>query len=101
MFPDQIECCRAIASAMSRAVPEPWETVRAIAGLDEDSVDLLIEYRPRGRAEFTGNIPHIPMLARYFHELAPLVSSPDKGLFRRCVFTVQKDGRYNANYEYA
>lgn len=40
------------------------------------------------------------MLARYFYELARLVSTEEKGLFKRCEFTLDRNGRFDANYTY-
>ena len=40
------------------------------------------------------------MLARYFYELARLVSTKEKGLFKECEFTLLSDGKYDAHFTY-
>lgn len=35
------------------------------------------------------------MLARYFYELAGMVSTEEKGLFKRCIFTLKSNSQIN------
>jgi len=38
------------------------------------------------------------MLARYFYELARLVSAEERGLFKTCTFLLQSGGEYDAQF---
>jgi hypothetical protein len=46
------------------------------------------------------DLPDVPMLGIWFYQLARLVSTEEKGFYKRCVFTLTQDGEYKANYEY-
>ncbi len=40
------------------------------------------------------------MLARNFYELARLLSTEKKGLFKSCIFKLYPSGKYDASYTY-
>ena len=86
--------------ALVRSISEAWEEIRLIADFDEDSVNVMILYRPRGKADFSGNVVGVNELSRYLFELPELVSTPEKGLPTKCIFTVHVDGRYKADFTY-
>lgn len=99
MFSDQVACYEAIGIALQRAIPEPWSSIDVEAELDENSVDLLVMYDPAGRVG-RGNIPDVPMLARYFFELSRLVSAAEKGFFKSCRYRLEQGGKYHAEFTY-
>jgi hypothetical protein len=99
-FKDQLECCAAIASFLARAIHEPWLDVTVSCELDGEVVTITKTYAP----VIGGNrkdIPFIPELGECFYRLAHLVSTERKGLFHVCNFTLERDGKYNANYKYS
>jgi hypothetical protein len=100
VFNDQIECNEAIARGMIRSVHEPWEEICLETDLDGNSTNLVLIYRPAGDDEFSGNVIPDIKLAGYMFELSRLVSTPEKGFFKRCIFTVHSDGRYKADFTY-
>ncbi len=100
LFSDVVECQEAIAMALVRSIREAWEEIRLVADFYEDSVNIMIVYRPAGKADFSGNVIGVNELSRYLFELPELVSTPEKGLPKKCIFTVHIDGRYKADFTY-
>jgi hypothetical protein len=99
MFKGPIECYEAIGATLAKSVPEEWLDIKAEIALDGTRVDAVVSYT-RASGTDVGYLTGVPMLARYFHELANLVSSEEKGLFKRCLFTLQRSGKYDAQFTY-
>jgi hypothetical protein len=99
MFRDQFECYQAIGSALATAAKKPWDAIKAEITLDGSRVDAVVTFVEPGSG-VTGYLTGVPMLARYFYELACLVSTEEKGLFKHCVFTLDRSGRYDSKFTY-
>jgi hypothetical protein len=99
MFKDQIECYQAIGSALATAAKNPWNSIKAEIALQDCEVEAVVSYIDAGSGA-TGYLTGVPMLARYFYELARLVSTEEKGFFKRCVFTMDRSGRYETKFVY-
>lgn len=99
MFKDSIECYQAIGQSLAKAVTQKWQEIEVAVTLDGSRVDTVVSYRspPSGTISYVAGVP---MLARYFHELARLVSSEDKGLYKQCTFKLFPNGHYDANFTY-
>jgi hypothetical protein len=98
-FRDQLECEQAVGEALAAAVPEAWLRIDVDAvAVAADVMDLGVEYtRTCGEKRGLG---YVPRLADYFFELRQLVSSEEKGLFKRCRFVLEPDGRFRAEFSY-
>lgn len=99
MFKDSIECYQAIGQSLAKAVPQEWQEIEVAVTLEGSRVDTVVSYRSLP----SGTISHVagvPMLARYFHELAHLVSSEDKGFYKQCKFKLFSNGHYDADFTY-
>lgn len=97
-FKDQIECYQAIAAALSNAAPRGWVDIKADIALDGVRVDAVVSYtEASGRS---GHLTGVPMVARYFYELARLISTEEKGLFKKCAFSLASSGKYDAKFTY-
>jgi len=95
--PDQIAYYQAIGKALSGAAPAGWSSIEANVTLAGSRVDAIVSYEaPQGPSYLTG----IPMLARNFYELARLISTEEKGLFKSCTFKLHSSGKYDASYTY-
>lgn len=68
-------------------------------GKNFSQVDAVVSYIDADSGAI-GYLTGVPMLARYFYELARLVSTEEKGLFKHCVFTLDRNGRYDTNFVY-
>lgn len=99
-FQDPIECYERIGFLLSGAVAEPWQDIRVEVELDESAVHMSSDYGPLGSTGERKEIDYVPGLGRCFYDLARLVSTPEKGLYKKCVFTLTEDGRYNTTFEY-
>ena len=96
-FPDQLTCYKAIGAALSKAAPSGWSSIQADIVLSGSKVDAVVSYQaPTG----SGHLVGVPMLARYFHELARLVSTEEKGLFKSCSFKLEQSGQYHTDFSY-
>ena len=99
MFDDAISCYEAIAATLSKAAPSDWDEIRVEIKLNDTQIDAVVTCilpSASGVSYLTG----VPMLARYFYELARLVSTEEKGLFKTCDFALIKDGQYDAKFSY-
>jgi hypothetical protein len=98
-FGTQFECYQAIGSLIASAIEEPWDDARVDAELDGIEITLIKTYLPKGGGK-RRDIPFIPTLGECFYRLARLVSSEDKGLFKKCTFTLHSDGKYSTDFVY-
>lgn len=99
IFRDQIECYQAIGSTLATAVKTPWSSIKAEIALKGSQVDAVVSYIDADSGAI-GYLTGVPMLARYFYELARLVSTEENGLFKHCVFTLDRNGCYDTNFVY-
>lgn len=104
---NHIECSEAIAAHLVRNVPAPWRRIEVLVKIDydDDMVSTQCTYYPSARdveKRFFGieDAHENVDFARSFKELAHLTSTPELGLFKRCKFTLEPDGKHRAEYEY-
>jgi len=98
MFQDPIECYEAIANELVKAVQSDWNSIEVEARVTgSSSINVKLIYcDKRG----VNGVANVLMLPRYFFELAKLVSTKDKGLYKSCVFKLYPDGRYDTKFTY-
>ena len=99
MFTDHIACYEAIGKALVSASPRGWSKIDVDVTLDGDRTDIVVACH-RSRLGAPTHLVGVPMLASYFHELAELVSTKDKGLYKTCKFTLDADGKFDAKFSY-
>lgn len=106
-FSDHIECSQAIATHLVRNVPAPWRKIEVAVDIvhEEEMVTTeCIYYPPASDAEkeWFGieDAYENVLFGNCFIDLAHLTSTPEQGLFKRCKFTLEPDGKYRAEYEY-
>lgn len=98
MNKDSLEFYQQIGELLVNAIPEPWTAIEVEALAHESSIDLLVMYDDRvGNKR---NIEYVPMLARAFFDLAQAVSDEKKGLYRKCIFKLGRDGDFKADFVY-
>lgn len=100
MFKDAVECYQAVGQALVAAAKTDWDTIVADITLDGERVDAVVSYWSKGNSAPAGYLSGVPMLARCFYELARLVSTEEKGLFKKCTFTLRSDGKYSTDFVY-
>lgn len=100
MFSDPIECYEAIGNALSDAAKEMWDRIVLDATLDGVRVDVVVSCWRNEESQAIGYLTGIPRLASYIYDLSRLVSTEEKGLFKKCIFTLQKSGKFNVEFEY-
>ncbi len=90
MFRDPVECYQAIADELVQVVKEPWTRIDVEVKLTgASSVNTKITYLKSDGEK--GSTFDVIMLPRYFFELAKLVSTEEKGLYKRCEFVLKAD----------
>jgi len=105
-YSNYIECSEAIASYLMCNVPAPWRSIEALVEIDHEDemvTSELIYYPDQTGAKDWFAIhdgEEDAEFAACFRQLARLVSTPERGLFSKCKFTLQPDGRYRTEYEY-
>lgn len=106
-YSNHIECSEAIATHLVRNVPAQWRLIEVLVDIvheDEMVTTECIYYPPASRAkkEWFGidNAYENVEFGRCFIQLAHLTSTPERGLFKRCKFTLESDGKYRTEYEY-
>lgn len=100
MFSNPIECYQAIGNSLSGAAKEPWDRIVLDATLDDTRVDVVVGCWRNGETEAFLHLTGVPRLARFIYELARLVSTEEKGLFKKCIFTLYKGGKFNVDFVY-
>jgi|SRR5215831_2091088 len=105
-FTDQKECLEAIGRALLKGVPEPWTQIDAlIERRGNGLIGYELSYRPERDPSLVepfvvGNAAAGVDFADCFNQLARLISTPEKGLFRDCIYQIKRDGKYTADYKY-
>jgi hypothetical protein len=97
-FKDQTECYGAIGAALASASPKGWRYIEAAITLEGLRVDALITYTDALGQQ--GYLTGIPRLASHFYDLARLVSTEEKGLYKNCVFKLYESGKYETQFGY-
>lgn len=100
MFRDPLECYQAIGAALAGAARQPWDRIVVEAELDEESVDAVVACWRDGADKPGEYLTGVPRLASHIYDLARLTSTPEKGLFKSCTFTLAKDGTYTVDFAY-
>jgi hypothetical protein len=101
MFKDAIECYQAIGNTLTNAAKgSPWDRIVVDATLDGIRVDAVVACWLEGEAKPVRYLAGVPRLALFTYELARLVSTEEKGLFKKCQFVLKKDGKFNADFVY-
>lgn len=100
MFKDAIDCYQAMGKTLSAAAHAPWTRILVDATLADIRVDAVVTYWDGKDEKPTGYLAGVPRLAQYVYELARLVSSEEKGLFKKCRFELYSDGKFRVSFEY-
>lgn len=100
MFSDPIECYEAIGNALSNAAKEKWDYIVLEAILDDVRVDIVVSCWRNGQGQAVEYLTGIPRLASFIYDLARLVSTENKGLFKKCILTLQNSGKFNVEFGY-
>ena len=95
--PDQIICYQAIGKALADAAPAGWSSIEANITLAGSRVDAVVSYQA---TQGSGYLTGVPVLARNFYDLARIISTEEKGLFKSCTFKLYSSGKYDASYTY-
>ncbi len=86
MFSDTIECYQAIGDALSNAAKSPWDRIVLDATLDGPRVDAVMGCWRDSYGNDVIYLTVIPRLARIIYELARLLSTEEKGYFKKLSF---------------
>jgi hypothetical protein len=100
MFSDPIECYQAIGNALANSAKESWDRIVVDATLDDMRVDVVVGCWRDGEDAAVEYLTGVPRLARFLYDLARLVSTEEKGLYKKCSFVLYKDGNYNVDFSY-
>lgn len=107
-FSNHIECSEAIAGYLVRNVTAPWRLIEVVVKVQHDIEMVtaeLIYYPsapPGAKKKWFGieDASEDVEFGRCFVELAKLTSTAGHGLFKRCKFTLEPNGKYRTEYEY-
>jgi hypothetical protein len=100
-FTNAIECYQAIGALLAGAIPEAWTKIVVEATLDEEIVEIVKWYTADGDpTDRHKSFPYLPMLPEHLYDLARLVSSEEKGLYRSCQFILWPSGKYDVSFDY-
>ncbi len=99
MFQDPLECYQAIADELAQIVTEPWQQIDVeVRLIGETSLNTKVTYVNANGDEV--GVYDVIMLPRYFFELARLVSTEEKGLYKQCNFSLKEDGKFDVDFDY-
>jgi hypothetical protein len=91
---------QAIGTALAKASRGSWDRISVDATLDGHMVDTIVSCWEDGAKEPVGYLTGVPRLASHIYDLARLVSTEEKGLFKKCHFNLNKDGKFEVNFVY-
>lgn len=97
------EWYEAIGKWLVENAPEPWEKIVIDFQIEEidDVCEYCIVYFPLGSSKTEKQFfLHDTNFFDCFYQLARFTSTPEKGLCRKSKFTLNKDGRYETDFEY-
>jgi hypothetical protein len=97
------ECYDVICHWLADAVPDYWDRIRVDFEIIEmDTVSEVSMYYVSMRSTLGRKYFSIDdtRFAACFYALARSMSTPEKGLFRKCEFTLRDGGYYEADFEY-
>ncbi len=98
LFNDPVDYYQAIADELVDVISEKWTSIEIKAERFENSVDLMIVYfKPDGSEKSRVRTKMIPV---YFFELARVVSDENKGLYKKCFYTLNDKGNFKVDFEY-
>ena len=102
-YKDAFECYDVIGRWLVEEVPAPWESIVVNFKLIEmdDVCEYIIKYYPVN-APSVGKQFFIDESEIWdaFYQLARLTSTPEKGFFKKCRFTLFDNGKYTSDFEY-
>ena len=97
---DATECYQAIGNALANASEGPWDRIVVDAALDGVRIDAIVacwmDAAPEPHSFLTG----VPRLASFIYDLARLVSTQEKGLFKSCRFVLYRQGKFDVQFAY-
>lgn len=99
MFQDSIECYQTIGSALANAAKTPWDTIAVEVTLDGVRVDVAAACWRESDTSPVAYLTGVPRLASYFYDLARLVSTKEKGLFKKCRFTLERNEKFDVDFD--
>jgi hypothetical protein len=100
MFSDPMECYQAIGNSLSNSAKESWDRIVLDATLDDTRVDVVVGCWRDGAETPVEYLTGVPRLASFIYDLARLVSTKEKGLFKKCSFILHKNGKFNVDFAY-
>jgi hypothetical protein len=102
-YANVFECYAAIGKWLDEEAPEPWERVVVefkIIELDDVS-ERTITYTPLKKAGSSKQFSiYDTDFTNCFYQLARLTSTPEKGSYKKCKFTLFSGGKYKTDFEY-
>lgn len=98
MYKDPIECYEAIGGALSDSATKEWDRIVVEATLDGIRIDAVVTCTKGGQV--VEYLTAVPELADNVYDLARLVSTEEKGFFKKLVFTLESSGKFNVDFSY-
>ena len=97
-FTDAIECYEAIGDSLASAAAGSWKVIVVDVELEGIEVTIISQYQAADGQYH--DMPLVPILGECFYRLARLVSSEQKGFFKKCRYTLEANGKYHADFVY-
>jgi hypothetical protein len=97
-FADAIECYEAIGHSLASAAPGSWKVIVVDVELEGIEVTIIDQYQATDGQYY--EMPLIPTLGECFYRLARLVSSEQKGFYKKCRYILEPSGKYHADFVY-
>lgn len=99
-FDNVAACYQAIGAALAMASRSPWDRISVDATLDGVRVDTIVSCWEDGAEKAVSYLTGVPRLASHIYDLARLVSTQEKGFFKKCYFNLKKDGKFDVSFVY-
>jgi len=104
-YGDQKECLEAMGRLLAENVPAAWVWIRSTGEIDGPMSILENSYQPTDADSepvtfFIEDGERDMELADCYQQLARLLNTGGVGLFKKCHYSLNRDGKYRAEYEY-
>ena len=98
MFNNSMEVFQKVAELVSSQIAESWTEASVEAEIDDSLADLCVWY-----FDAKGNEKYFDVtreLTDCFVNLRKITGDKEKGLWSKCVFTINSDGKFKTDFSY-
>ena len=98
MFKDSVEIFQKVGEIVVAQISEEWTEANIEAEIDNDLADLCVWYFDSKGEEKYFDVTR--ELTDCFVSLRKITGDPKKGLWSKCLFTINSEGKFKTDFSY-